>query len=716
MRKGRKSPCLPFVGGLLSLALALSACSGTPTGAETSAALLSDSSDGANWAGYGRTNGQQHFSPLGDISQANVGDLGLAWSMDLPPVNSVTQPIEVDGVLYFAVGLSVVHAVDAATGKLLWSYDPEVGEKGALNMRTAWGVRGVAWWDGKVYTGTQDGRLIAIDAETGKPVWSVQTLEPGLAAHVNGAPRVFGGKVIIGFASTMGVNRGYITAYDAESGDKLWRFWTVPGDPSKGFENKAMEMAAKTWSGEWWKFGGGGTVWNSMAYDPEIDTVYIGVGSPYPWSHRMRSEGKGDNLFIGSIVALDGKTGEYKWHYQATPGDTWDFDSTMDIELADLEIDGKVRKVLMQAPKNGFFYIIDRVTGEFISAKPFVDVTWAKYVDQKTGRPVEVPGARYDQGKPVNITPTSIGGHNWMSMSYSPQTGLVYIPANHFAADYSEVPYKWKPATDYSADAGVMVIGGPSAGGKPATGTLIAWSPTEQKAKWKVDYPTYLNGGVLSTAGDLVFQGTIDGLFKAYAADSGKLVWQFDTEAPILATPISYSVDGKQYVSLLTGTSMGYAMYAATLLGPKLQKYAIDPLTQPRRVLTFAIGGKEALAARPTPAPPPDDPDFKRDPERVSAGAMAFAIHCLQCHGDQAIGIGNGPDLRRSSVPLDKKTFEAVVRGGALEANGMPKYAEFSDTKLENIRHYIRSRMADLRESGNGAASKGAEAGGTIRY
>jgi quinohemoprotein ethanol dehydrogenase len=677
--------------------LAVSACVSTPPQDSASAALLADDSAGADWPGYGRTNGQQHFSPLGEIGKGNVDQLGLAWSMDLPPENSVTQPLAVDGVLYFAIGLSVVHAVDAASGKLLWSYDPQVGERGAMNMRTAWGVRGIAWWNGKIYTGTQDGRLIALDADTGKLLWSVQTLDPGLPAHVNGAPRVFNGKVIIGWASTMGVNRGYVTAYDAETGEKAWRFWTVPGDPSKGFENRAMEMAAKTWSGEWWKYGGGGSVWNSMAYDPETDTVFIGVGSPYPWSHRIRSEGKGDNLFIGAIVAIEMTTGEYMWHYQPTPGDTWDFDAVMDIELADLEIGGKVRKVLMQAPKNGFFYVIDRVTGEFISAEPYVKVNWASHVDPKTGRPVEVPGARFGDGKPVRITPTSIGGHNWMSMAYSPRTGLVYIPANHFEADYSDPPTKWEPSTDYRADAGVMILGGPDHGTKPASGSLLAWSPATQKPVWSVDYPTFLNGGALATAGDLVFQGTVDGIFRAYAADTGKLVWQFDTGAPILGTPISYQAGGKQYVTLLTGISMGIAMYAPTMIGPGVQKYAIDPMTQQRRVLTFVIGGKGKLASAPDPVPPPDDTGFIADPKRIAAGGMAFAVHCLQCHGDQAIGIGNGPDLRRSVIPLNGDAFERIVRDGVLETRGMPKYPEFSDQKLEDIRHYIRAQMTQLR-------------------
>ncbi|MCB2079884.1 MAG: PQQ-dependent dehydrogenase, methanol/ethanol family [Novosphingobium sp.] len=704
-----------LVTGMAGALAMLGGCESRSTDPATiiaSAERLVDGSTSGDWAGYGRTFGQQHYSPLSAIDEDNIGNLGLAWSMDLPSQNSVTEPIAVDGVLYFARGMSVVNAVDAATGKLLWQYDPEVGKVGGLNMRVGWGVRGIAWWNGKIFTGTQDGRLIAIDAKTGEPLWTTQTIRSASAAHVNGAPRVFNGRVLIGFAGTTGAMRGYVTAYDAETGQKLWRFFTVPGDPSKPFENDAMEMAAKTWSGQWWKHGGGAMVWNSMAYDPEIDTIYIGTGSPYPWNRRIRSADKGDNLFVSSIVALDGKTGAYKWHYQTTPGDTWDFDAIMDIELAEIPIDGRIRKVLMQAPKNGFFYVIDRVTGELISAEPYVDVSWATHVDPDTGRPVEVEGARYQDGKPVRITPTSLGGHNWMAMAFNPKSELVYIPANHFEADYTDIDYEWKAPEDRTTDGGVMITGGPPFDMEPATGSLIAWSPIEQKAKWNFKYPTQLNGGVLTTAGNLVLQGSIDGYLRAFDAKTGKVLWKFDTGAPILAPPITYEVGGKQYVTVLTGISMGIAMFAPTMSGPEIEKYAIDPMTQARRVLTFAIGGTGKLDPPAKPAPPPEDPGFRPDPARVQAGFVAYSMHCLACHGDQAIGIGQGPDLRRSGVPLDAKTFEQVVRQGTLEVRGMPRFGEFPDAKVENIRHYLRSRMADLRKrlAGDEETASGSQA------
>ena len=711
----RGSGLIARLGLVLLAALALASCGTGSSNDPAAAAKLADASDGTDWAGYGRSFGQQHYSPLDEIGEANAAKLGLAWSMDLSQVNSVTEPIAVDGVLYFASGLSVVHAVDAVSGKQLWQYDPEVGKVGGLNMRIAWGVRGVAWWQGKVYVATADGRLIAIDAKSGTPVWTAQTIRHEDPAHVNGAPRVFDGKVLIGFGSTTGAIRGYVTAYDAETGKQLWRFWTVPGQPGVD-KDETTRIAAKTWSGEWWKNGGGATVWNSMAYDAEAGLVYIGTGSPYPWNHRIRSQGKGDNLFVGSIVALDVRTGKYRWHYQATPGDSWDFDAVMDIELADITLNGKPRKVLMQAPKNGFFYVIDRLTGELLSAEPYVKVNWASRVDLKTGRPVENPAARFEvTGKPFVVTPTALAGHNWLPMAYSPKSGLVYIPAIDFEARYSDIDYQWKPATDRTVDAGLAFSGGHYAGMKLPTGSLIAWSPVTQKPVWTVNHPTYLNGGVLATGGGLVFQGSIDGRFKAYAAATGKVMWDFDAGAPLIAPPITFRAGGKQYVTVLTGLGMGYAMNAGSLIGPMVERYGIDPLTQARRVLTFAIGGTKVLPPPRQPAPPTPDPSFRPEPARFDAGFLGYEMHCLNCHGDRAIGIGNGPDLRRSAVPQDQASFEQVVRGGALEARGMPKYAEFSDTKLEAIRYYLRARSAEMRGDSRGVSKGSAVNFSTVR-
>jgi len=681
-----------------ALALALSGCENGEPAARAPQVVLADGSDGRDWAGYGRTNGQQHYSPLDEIGQATVPSLGLAWSLDLPPVNTVTEPLAVDGILYFATGLSVVRAVDAASGRLLWEYDPKVGEVAGRNMRAGWGVRGIAWWKDKVYVGTHDGRLIAIDTRSGKPVWTAQTFDRGAPAYISGAPRVFNGRVLIGFGGTVGAVRGHVTAYDAETGKQLWRFWTVPGDPAKGFENEAMAMAAKTWSGEWWKFGGGATVWNSMAWDAESDTVYIGTGSPYPWNHDIRSQGKGDNLFAVSIVALDGRTGGYKWHYQVSPGDTWDYDATMDIELAEISVRGKRRKVLLQAPKTGFFYVLDRRSGELISAEPFARTTWATRIDMTTGRPVEVPGARFPRGTTARIAPSTIGAHNWMAMAFNPETGLVYIPVQDFEATFTQIPGKWEPPADRTISGGQLLGGGPEGGTVKATGRLLAWSPAEQRAVWQVPYPTFLNGGVLTTGGKLVFQGSLDGRLRAFAAQDGKQLWQFDAGAPILSAPITYVARGRQYVTVTTGGGTANSAYARSMVGPDIERFLADPRSQPRRVLTFALGAKGRLKPSAPPAAAAEDPAYRPDAKLEQAGMIAFMTHCSTCHGEMALGLANGPDLRRSALLADKAAFDGVVRGGAMRATGMPAYPEFDDGKLESIRQFLRAQAGRLRK------------------
>jgi quinohemoprotein ethanol dehydrogenase len=700
------------LGVFLSIALTpllpAAARSATPAG-EHGAAQYLDAGGGSDWPGYGRTFGQQHYSPLAQLNETNVSRLGLLWSRDLGPENSVTEPIAVDGVLYFATGLSVIQAVDASSGKLLWRYDPKSAEKAGLNLRLGWGVRGIAWWNRKIYVGTADGRLIAVDARNGKPVWSVQTFEKDYPARINGAPHVYDGKVIIGYAGTTGKTRGFVTTYDAETGKRLWRFYTAPGNPADGFENKAMAMASKTWSDQWWKFGGGGDVWNAIAYDPETDTIYIGTGSGYPWNRRARSADQGDNLFIASIVALDGKSGAYRWHYQTTPGDTWDYDATMDMELADLVIGGKPRKVLMQAPKNGFFYVLDRITGQLISAEPYAKVTWATRIDLKTGRPVETPGARYPNGTTFDIWPCAIGAHSWMPMAYSPKTLLAYIPAIECGGPWSDrnINLKsWRPPADRVVEGAVdgdLDAGDGNAETGPAppvniAGALIAWDPAAQKAVWTLARPTHVNGGVLATGGDLIFQGTIDGSFAAYSARAGKLLWSFDARAPLLATPISYQVGGRQYVTLLTGLGMGMAAEAG-MLGERLERYGIDPRSQARRVLTFALDGTMALPPRGAPAPVPEDPDFKVDAAGAQAGRVTYDRQGLDWHGDSLIASIHAPDLRRSAIPSSAGAFGRVVREGALLPHGMPDFPEFNETQLSDLRQYIRTQAEKLRQS-----------------
>ncbi|MDI1295994.1 MAG: PQQ-binding-like beta-propeller repeat protein, partial [bacterium] len=591
-------------------------------------------------------------------------------------------------------------AIDAVTGKLLWEYDSKAAEMAGLKLRQGWGIRGLAYGEGRLFVGTQDGRLLGIDAKTGKLAWSAQTLPKDNACFISGAPRYFDGKVIIGFGGAdVSAVRGYVTTYDAKTGKQLWRFYTVPGNPANGFENKAMAMAAKTWSGDWWTYGGGGTVWNAMTYDAGTDSIILGVGNGSPWNHKVRSEGKGDNLFLASVVALDAKTGAYKWHYQVNPGESWDYNASMDMELADLTIDGQPRKVLMTAPKNGFFYVIDRTNGKLISAEPFVKVSWAKGIDRKTGRPIENPDARYPDGKTFTMWPGPIGAHTWLPMAYNPKAGLVYIPAIEMATSYNDVGItraNWKRAPGSAVDgAAIPNFVVKDAGPTNATSALVAWDPVRQRAAWKVPTPGPWNGGVMTTAGNLVFQGRIDGQFSAYAADNGKPLWRFAAQAPVTAPPISYAVKGKQYVTVITGMGTSGAAFGALL------PVSIDYRTQARRILTFAIGGKGTLPkSAPVALTPMADPGFVANAAIEAPGMLTYARHCAVCHGVDAIAAGHAPDLRASPVPYDPAAFAAVVHDGALVANGMPRFEEFDATALEGLRHYIRARAADWRQRG----------------
>lgn len=652
-------------------------------------AQLRDASNGDDWPAFGRTYGEQHFSPLTQIDTRTVARLGLAWSLDIEtPGNSVTGPIEVGGTLYFASGYSIVHAVDVASGKLLWTYDPGAAEAAGRKLRQGWGSRGVAWWNGKIYTGTQDGRLIALDAQTGKPVWSQMTVGKDDYRFISGPPRVFAGKVIIGHGGADSSDvRGYVTAYDAETGKQLWRFFTVPGNPADGFENKAMAMAAKTWAGEWWKHGGGGTVWNAITYDEALNRIYIGTGNGAPWSYRIRSAGQGDNLFLSSIVALDADTGDYLWHYQTNPGESWDYNAAMDMELATLPIDGKPTQVLMTAPKNGFFYVINRRTGRLISAKPHVPITWATGIDLKTGRPNEVAGIRFEDGKDFEMAPSPMGAHTWLPMAYSPKTRLVYLPSIELSSTFNDrgIDLKaWKRTPDNVLDEGLAASFPLDAVGKSS---LTAWDPLTQTARWRVPTPGYWNGGVVATGGGLVFQGQIDGSFNAYDAATGKRLWRFDAKSPVIAPPISYSVGGRQYVTVLTGMG-GSGAY----LGPLLERFGLNPATQARRVLTFALGGKAALPpTRQGPATIPPVAGFRGDAAAEGRGVITFAQRCGVCHGFRAVGVGAAPDLRASTVVRDADAFAGLLREGPLVSRGMPQFDELDAAQVADLRQYILS-------------------------
>ena len=647
--------------------------------------------DAGNWMSHGRTYSEQRFSPLTGITADNASKLGLAWSYDLDSKRGIeATSLVIDGVMYMTAAWSIVHAIDARTGERLWSFDPKVPGEKAKHTCCDVVNRGLAAWQGQLFFGSLDGRLFALDAETGKVNWETATFDPALPYTITGAPRVVKGKVLIGNGGAEFGVRGYISAYNVADGSLAWRFYTVPGNPDLGFENEAMEMAAQTWNGDWWALGGGGgTVWDSMAHDPELDLLYFGVGNGTPWNQEIRSPGGGDNLFLSSIVAVRPDTGEYVWHYQTTPGETWDYTAAQHIILAELEIKGKQRKVLMQAPKNGFFYVLDRATGELLSAENYIDINWATHVDMATGRPVEVPAARY-KDEPYIVYPSYLGGHNWHPMSYNPATGLVYIPVLDFPASYGQPEeFAYNPGVHNTGADGII-------GGLPddqaerdafaalLKGRLVAWDPVKQEEVWRVDYKGPWNGGTLSTAGNLVFQGTADGKFVAYRADSGQELWSFATQTGVVAPPVTYAIDGEQYVSVNVGWGGAFAL----VFGEFVQAGSLPNVN---RVLTFKLGADGSLPEVPwRPTVVFNPPALAASEASLALGHLTYQDVCGACHGLNGVSGLVIPDLRGSGYLWDAKAWDNVVLGGALKDRGMGSFASnLSEEQSQAIRAYI---------------------------
>lgn len=646
-----------------------------------------------NWLAYGRTHSEQRFSPLTQINKDNVASLQPDWYFPIPNSRSlVSTPLVVDGVIYFVASLNVVRALDATNGEELWSFNPEVGKVAPERMRAGWdNSRGITIWEDKLFVATWDGRLIGLDRETGEQLWSTQTIDPELAMYVTGAPKAFKGKVLVGNGGTEnGPNRGYVTAYDADTGEQAWRFWIVPGNPADGFEDETMEMAAKTWSGEWWRHGGGGNSWHGWTYDPEFDQLLIGTGNGSPWNIKIRSPDGGDNLFLCSVVALDPDTGEYRWHYQTVPGETWDYNSNMDIVLADLTIEGDPVKALLHAPKNGFFYVIDRADGRLISAEKITEVTWASHVDLDSGRPVELPGVRYED-EAISLAPGPVGAHSWHAMSFNPQTGLVYIPTIHTSTVYGDegIDIEGFERDQWRLSTGTRTSGGGLTRGD-APASLQAWDPIRQEQVWEVLAESTWNAGTLTTASNLLFQGRADGHLLAYDAETGEQLWDFDLGLGISAPPITYSIEGKQYLALLVG--WGGSMAALGGAGAAQQGWAYG--AQERRLVAFSLDGETVLPRQtpPTIPQPLASSDFIVNIDLAAEGGREFNGTCSMCHGGGAVAAGIAPDLRASGVPLSREAFENVVRNGELSDNGMPIYRDLSDAQLESLRHYIRSR------------------------
>ncbi|MBS7458885.1 PQQ-dependent dehydrogenase, methanol/ethanol family [Coralloluteibacterium stylophorae] len=701
--------------GAFALALATSAWAADRAPADVDGARIRNAdAEPGNWMSHGRNYGETRFSPLKQITDENVDQLGLAWSYKLDFDRGVeATPLVVDGVMYTTGAFSVVYAFDARTGELLWKHDPEVDRLKAGEFCCDAVNRGLAAWEGKLYVGTLDGRLVAIDAKTGKRLWDIDTIIDRTRSYgITGAPRVVGdSKVIIGNGGAEFGVRGYVTAYDAETGEQAWRFFTVPGDPAKPQENAALEMAVKTWHGDnWVAQGGGGTAWDSFAYDPELNLLYIGVGNASYWNYGTRSEGKGDNLFLSSIVAVDADTGEYAWHYQTTPGDAWDFTATQHMILTELEIDGRTRKVLMQAPKNGFFYVIDRTDGELISAEAYVPMNWADGVDLETGRPNFTEQGKYwleENGKKY-VQPGFWGGHDWQPMSYNPQTGLVYIPAHIFGVVYENVKDPGYSPRKHFYQLGVAAAGMEDDADDMKRwadqwkGMLIAWDPVKQEKVWEQPYITIFNGGTLTTAGNLVFEGTADGRVVAYAADSGRKLWESPAHTGVMAAPVTYTVDGEQYVTFMAGWGGAFSTFAG---GASLNA-GVRPWAQ---VLTYKIGGDAVL---PEPDFPdladPEPPEATADTATVNAGRGLYNDNCSQCHGINAVSGGIVPDLRRLSAE-NHVAFPGIVYGGRAN-KGMPSYAEtLTMDQVQTIHAYLVKRAWDLKKDLAAGRVEGAE-------
>ncbi len=682
----------------------------SPQGATGEAIINADKHPG-NWLTYGRTYSEQRFSPLDQINKSNVGQLKLAWSYDFDTNRGQEgTPLVVDGVLYATTNWSKVKALDAATGKLLWAFDPHVpgnvADKGCCDTVN----RGAAYWNGKIYVGTFDGRLIALNARTGAVVWSVDTIprDGALGAQrsytVDGAPRIAKGRVLIGNGGAEFGARGFVSAFDAETGKLDWRFYTVPNPKNEpdhaASDSVLMSKAYKSWSptGAWTQQGGGGTVWDSIVYDPVTDLVYLGVGNGSPWNYKYRSDGKGDNLFLGSIVAVRPETGEYVWHFQETPMDQWDYTSVQQIMTLDLPIKGQMRHVIVHAPKNGFFYMLDAKTGEFLSGKPYVYENWAKGLDPKTGRPIYNPDALYTMnGKSWYGIPGDLGGHNFAAMAYSPQTKLVYIPAQQVPFLYKNQvggfkahPDSWNLGLDMNKAGLPDTPEAKSSFIRDLKGWIVAWDPIKQKAAFKVDHKGPWNGGILATAGGLLFQGLANGEFHAYDATNGKDLFHFPAQSGIIAPPITYSVNGKQYVAVEVGWGGIYPFFLGGLA--RTSGWTVNH----SRVIVFSLDGKATLPPQNDKGFLPVKPPAQYDPKVAAAGYFHFQTYCAACHGDNVEGGGVLPDLRWSGAIREQTAFYNVVGRGALTAYGMDRFdSSMKAAEIEGIRQFIVKRAND---------------------
>ena len=707
---------------LLTCAAALALCAAAPAALaqeDTGSAIVNADQHPGDWMTYGRTYSEQRFSPLDQINKDNVGKLKLAWHYDLDTNRGQEgTPLIVNGVMYATTNWSKMKALDAATGKLLWAYDPKVPGNIAGRGCCDTVNRGAAYWNGKVYFGTFDGRLIALDAKTGKLVWSVNTIpQDASLGHqksytVDGAPRIAKGRVIIGNGGAEFGARGFVSAFDAETGKLDWRFFTVPNAENKpdgaASDKILMSKAYQTWSkgGAWRKQGGGGTVWDSLIYDPVSDLIYLGVGNGSPWNYKYRSEGKGDNWFLGSIVAIKPETGEYVWHFQETPMDQWDYTSVQQIMTIDMPINGQMRHVIVHAPKNGFFYILDAKTGEFLSGKPYVYENWAKGLDPQTGRPNYNPDALWTlTGKPWYGIPGDLGGHNFASMAYSPQTKLVYIPAQQvpFVYDPQKGGFKahhdsWNLGLDMNK-VGLLDDNKPEDKAakeqffRDLKGWIVAWDPAKQQAAFRIDHKGPWNGGILATGGGLLFQGLANGDFHAYDATNGNDLFSFPAQSAIIAPPVTYTANGKQYVAMEVGWGGIYPFFLGG--AARTSGWTVNH----SRIIAFALDGNDKLPPQNDKGFLPVKPPAKWDEARTKDGYFQFQTYCAACHGDNSMSGGVLPDLRWSGAIHNKERFYNLVGRGALTAYGMDRFdTSMTPDQIEDIRNFIVKRANETFE------------------
>ncbi len=681
--------------------LLLSACrpSIKPPGWIDEERLLNADNEPANWMSLGWTYQQQHYSPLDKINAENIKELGLAWEYDASSRRGRIQrgleacPIVVDGVLYTSGAWGVVYALDAKTGKEIWRYDPDVDGNYARRACCDVVNRGVQVWKGKVYVGVLDGYLVCIDAATGIVVWKVDAIIDRERFYtITGPPQVAGNVVVIGNSGAEFGVRGYITAYDLETGKQAWRFFTVPGDPKKDFEHPELEAASKTWDpNSNWESGMGGTVWGEMTYDPELNLLYVGTGNSSPYPIWFRSPTGGDNLYLSSILAINPDNGKLKWYYQTTPGEIWDYTATEAKILADLNISGKKRKVIMQDPKNGFFYVLDRKTGEFISAEKYTTVNWASHIDKKTGRPV-LTGEGWYKDEPKLVYPFLGGGHNWQPMSFNPKTGLIYIPAMDIGFIYvSNKDFTYNRDDNSGIDYFPVLEGTNYGGIKPKeAGRLVAWDPVKQKEIWRVNMKVPdANGGVLSTGSNLVFQGTTDGYFVVYNAKTGEKLKEIETGTGIMAGPVTYMVDGEQYVAVMAG--FGGAELPFPPKDAAFWKYE-----NKGRILAFKLGGtKVPIPAAKEKITMQDPPQKKLSADLIQKGELQYRKLCIFCHG----GFGKEhisayPDLANMSKNIHDQ-FREILLKGTLRSYGM---ADFADILNENDVEAIHQFLINMQQ------------------